>query len=149
LDRADATGWVCFALQPLGCNDVSLPLHWRTVASLESIIGVLMCGIFVSLLFATVTRLIGRQATAAQLAGGARHAGALSVKSTLQTKQQQDRQIGATASLPVLDNSVGTLLGISVSYLIVFAGALAYITSVSLLVRLTDLLAHAGVAEQD
>jgi voltage-gated potassium channel len=69
----------------LGCNDVSLPFDWRTVAPLESIIGVLMCGISVSLLFATVTRLIGREATAAKLAGGTRHARALSVKTTLQT----------------------------------------------------------------
>ena len=40
------------------------------------------------------------------------------------------------------DDDVGTLLGISVSLLIALAGALAYITSVSLLVRLTSLLAH-------
>lgn len=44
----------------LGCNDVSLPLEWRTLGPLESIIGVLMCGISVSLLFAILTRLINR-----------------------------------------------------------------------------------------
>jgi voltage-gated potassium channel len=44
----------------LGCSDVSLPLSWRTLGPLESIIGVLMCGMSVSLLFAIVTRLIGR-----------------------------------------------------------------------------------------
>ena len=71
----------------LGCNDVSLPSGWRTVAPLESIIGVLMCGISVSLLYAAVTRLISGEATAAQLAGGPRRAGALSVKSTLQTRR--------------------------------------------------------------
>jgi voltage-gated potassium channel len=45
----------------LGCNDVSLPSQWRTLGPLESIIGVLMCGISVSLLFAIVTRLISRE----------------------------------------------------------------------------------------
>jgi voltage-gated potassium channel len=44
----------------LGCNDVSLPSNWRTLGPLESIIGVLMCGISVSLLFAIVTRLTSR-----------------------------------------------------------------------------------------
>jgi voltage-gated potassium channel len=44
----------------LGCNDVSLPLNWRTLGPLESVIGVLMCGISVSLLFTIVTRLINR-----------------------------------------------------------------------------------------
>jgi voltage-gated potassium channel len=42
----------------IGCSDVSLPLSWRTFGPLESIIGVLMCGISVSLLFAIITRLI-------------------------------------------------------------------------------------------
>jgi voltage-gated potassium channel len=46
----------------LGCNDVSLQLNWRTLGPLESIIGVLMCGISVSLLFAIVTRLTSRNA---------------------------------------------------------------------------------------
>jgi voltage-gated potassium channel len=46
----------------LGCNDVSLPSNWRTLGPLESIIGVLMCGISVSLLFAIVTRLTSRSA---------------------------------------------------------------------------------------
>src|ERR1700722_19022364 len=41
----------------LGCNDVSLPSTWRTLGPFESIIGVLMCGISVSLLFAIVPRL--------------------------------------------------------------------------------------------
>jgi len=44
----------------LGCNDVSLPSNWRTLGPLESIIGVLMSGISVSLLFAIVTRLTSR-----------------------------------------------------------------------------------------
>jgi voltage-gated potassium channel len=45
----------------LGCNDVSLPSEWRTLGPLESVIGVLMCGISMSLLFAIVTRLINRE----------------------------------------------------------------------------------------
>jgi voltage-gated potassium channel len=45
----------------LGCNDVTLPLGWRTLGPLESVIGVLMCGISASLLFAIVTRLINRE----------------------------------------------------------------------------------------
>jgi voltage-gated potassium channel len=45
----------------LGCNDVSLPTSWRTLGPLESVIGVLMCGISVSVLFAIVARLINRE----------------------------------------------------------------------------------------
>ena len=42
----------------LGCNDVSLASNWRALAPLESVMGVLMCGLSVSLLFAIVSRLI-------------------------------------------------------------------------------------------
>ena len=45
----------------LGCSDVSLPSSWRALAPLEGVIGMLMCGISVSLLFAIVTRLINRE----------------------------------------------------------------------------------------
>jgi hypothetical protein len=45
----------------LGCSDVSLPASWRTLGPLESVIGVLMCGVSVSLLFAILTRLINRE----------------------------------------------------------------------------------------
>ena len=45
----------------LGCSDVSLPKGWRTLGPLEGVIGVLMCGISVSVLFAIVTRLINRE----------------------------------------------------------------------------------------
>ena len=45
----------------LGCNDVSPPVEVAHVGPLESIIGVLMCGISESLLFAIVTRLINRE----------------------------------------------------------------------------------------
>jgi voltage-gated potassium channel len=46
----------------VGYGDVVLPANWRMLAPLESIIGVLMCGISVSVLFATVTRLVSRPA---------------------------------------------------------------------------------------
>ena len=38
----------------VGCTDVSLPPNWRALGPLESITGALMCGISVSLLFATI-----------------------------------------------------------------------------------------------
>ena len=40
----------------VGYGDVVLPSNWRMLGPLESIIGVLMCGISVSVLFATITR---------------------------------------------------------------------------------------------
>jgi hypothetical protein len=46
----------------IGCSDVILPLDWRLFGPLESMMGVLMCGLSVSLLFAVVTRLISRNA---------------------------------------------------------------------------------------
>jgi len=55
-----ATYFSASSYSTLGC-DVSLPLSWRTLGPLESVIGVLMCGISVSLLFAIVTRLINRE----------------------------------------------------------------------------------------
>ena len=45
----------------IGCSEVSLPMSWRTLGPLESVIGMLMCGISVSLLFAIVTRLTNRE----------------------------------------------------------------------------------------
>jgi voltage-gated potassium channel len=45
----------------VGYGDVVLPSNWRMLGPLESIIGVLMCGISVSVLFATVTRLVSRE----------------------------------------------------------------------------------------
>jgi voltage-gated potassium channel len=44
----------------VGYGDVTLPLKWRMLGPLESITGVLMSGISVSLLFAIATRLVGR-----------------------------------------------------------------------------------------
>jgi voltage-gated potassium channel len=46
----------------VGYGDVVLPSNWRMLGPLESITGVLMCGISVSVLFATVTRLVSREA---------------------------------------------------------------------------------------
>lgn len=46
----------------VGYGDVVPPANWRMLGPLESIIGVLMCGISVSVLFATVTRLVSRPA---------------------------------------------------------------------------------------
>ena len=46
----------------VGYGDIVLPSNWRMLGPLESIIGVLMCGISISLLFATVTRLVSRDA---------------------------------------------------------------------------------------
>jgi hypothetical protein len=45
----------------VGYGDVVLPSNWRMLGPLESIIGVLMCGISVSVLFVTITRLVDRE----------------------------------------------------------------------------------------
>ena len=45
----------------VGYGDVTLPVKWRMLGPIESITGVLMCGISVSLLFAIATRLVGRE----------------------------------------------------------------------------------------
>jgi hypothetical protein len=44
----------------VGYGDVVLPSIWRLIGPLESVTGVLMCGISVSVLFALVTRLLDR-----------------------------------------------------------------------------------------
>jgi voltage-gated potassium channel len=66
--------WICFSswdcafyfsassYTTVGYGDVSLPLKWRMLGPLESMAGVLMCGISASLLFAMATRLIAREA---------------------------------------------------------------------------------------
>jgi hypothetical protein len=65
--------WLCFSswesalyfsassYATVGYGDVVLPSKWRMLGPLESMIGVLMCGLSVSLLFAIATRLIGRE----------------------------------------------------------------------------------------
>jgi voltage-gated potassium channel len=44
----------------VGYGDVVLPSTWRLLGPLESVTGVLMCGISISVLFALVTRLLNR-----------------------------------------------------------------------------------------
>lgn len=44
----------------VGYGDVTLPTRWRLLGPLESMAGVLMCGVSVCLLFATITRLMDR-----------------------------------------------------------------------------------------
>ena len=52
----------------MGYGDVVLPPVWRLLGPVEAIMGVLMCGISVSALFAIAARLIGNEP---QLAGEA------------------------------------------------------------------------------
>jgi voltage-gated potassium channel len=68
--------WLCFpawesafyfsaaSYATVGYGDVVLPQVWRTLGPVESIIGVLMCGLSASFLFAIVSRLIDREAQA-------------------------------------------------------------------------------------
>ena len=51
----------------VGYGDVVLPRIWRLLGPVESVTGVLMCGISVSCLFAVATRLIEREAGAPPL----------------------------------------------------------------------------------
>jgi len=44
----------------VGYGDVTLPANWRLLGPLESMAGVLMCGVSVCILFATITRLLDR-----------------------------------------------------------------------------------------
>src|SRR5713226_2470229 len=65
--------WLCFPLwesafyfsassyATVGYGDVVLPQMWRTLGPVESIIGVLMCGLSASFLFAIVSRLVDRE----------------------------------------------------------------------------------------
>jgi voltage-gated potassium channel len=45
----------------VGYGDIVLPPVWRLLGPVEAIMGVLMCGISVSALFAIATRLIGNE----------------------------------------------------------------------------------------
>jgi len=40
---------------------IALPSKWRMLGPIESILGILMCGLSVSLLFAIATRLVGNE----------------------------------------------------------------------------------------
>jgi hypothetical protein len=65
--------WLCFrswesalyfsasSYATVGYGDLVLPPNWRMLGPLESIIGVLMCGLSVSFLFAVAMRLIGTE----------------------------------------------------------------------------------------
>jgi voltage-gated potassium channel len=48
----------------VGYGDVVLPKIWRTLGPVESIIGVLMCGLSASFLYTIVSRLVDREAHA-------------------------------------------------------------------------------------
>ena len=65
--------WLCFrswnsafyfsatSYSTVGYGDVLLPFKWRLLGPLESMMGVLMCGISVGLLFALITHLIQKE----------------------------------------------------------------------------------------
>jgi voltage-gated potassium channel len=64
--------WMCFpswgtafyfsiaSYSTLGDDNRALPAMWRTLAPVEAVTGMLMCGLSVGLLFAVVTRLVDR-----------------------------------------------------------------------------------------
>jgi hypothetical protein len=66
--------WTCFAsweyafyfsassYSTVGSGDILLPRMWRVLGAVESVTGVLMCGLSASLLFAIVTRLLESEA---------------------------------------------------------------------------------------
>src|ERR1700730_7328610 len=68
--------WLCFPVwesafyfsaasyATVGYCDVVLPQMWRTLGPVESIIGVLMCGLSAGFLFSIVSRLVGGEAQA-------------------------------------------------------------------------------------
>jgi voltage-gated potassium channel len=51
----------------VGAGDLTLPRSWRNLGALESITGVLMCGLSASFLFALVMRLVQREARSAAI----------------------------------------------------------------------------------
>ena len=65
--------WLCFpswesafyfstsSYATVGYGDVVLPQMWRNLGPVESVIGVLMCGLSASFLFAIVSRLVDRE----------------------------------------------------------------------------------------
>src|ERR1700736_3594590 len=68
--------WLCFPLwesafyfstssyATVGYGDIVLPQMWRTLGPVESVTGVLTCGLSASFLFAIVSRLIDRESRA-------------------------------------------------------------------------------------
>jgi voltage-gated potassium channel len=65
--------WLCFpswesalyfsasSYATVGYGDIVLPFKWRMLGPLESILGVLMCGLSVSLMFAIAMRLVAHE----------------------------------------------------------------------------------------
>ncbi len=65
--------WLCFPIwesasyfsaasySTVGYGDVVLPQMWRTLGPVESLVGVLMCGLSASFLFAIVSHLVERE----------------------------------------------------------------------------------------
>ena len=45
----------------VGYGDVVLPPQWRTLAPMESLVGVLMCGLSVSIMFALIQRFVSQE----------------------------------------------------------------------------------------
>ncbi|HWC19457.1 MAG TPA: potassium channel family protein [Terriglobales bacterium] len=64
----------------VGYGDVFLPRIWRTLGPVESVVGVIMCGISVSALFAIAIRLIESEAGSFAIAGPRRAAATLMKK---------------------------------------------------------------------
>jgi voltage-gated potassium channel len=72
--------WLCFpswesafyfsasSYATVGYGDVILPRIWRTLGPVESITGVLMCGLSASFLFAIVSKLVDRETRASDTA---------------------------------------------------------------------------------
>jgi voltage-gated potassium channel len=75
--------WICFpswesafyfstaSYSTVGYGDLLLPRMWRSLGPVESVTGVLMCGLSASFLFAIVTRLIARELHSRELAAPA------------------------------------------------------------------------------
>ncbi len=59
----------------VGCTDVILPSNWRLLGPLESMTGVLMCGISIAVLFAIVTRSIAIQEHHGNIKNSVAHSG--------------------------------------------------------------------------
>src|SRR5258706_15478819 len=72
--------WLCFtswesafyfsaaSYATVGYGDVVLPWTWRTLGPVESIIGVLLCGLSACFLYAVVSRLVDREVRASDTA---------------------------------------------------------------------------------
>ena len=98
--------WLCFpfwessfyfsaaSYATVGYGDVVLPWVWRTLGPMESIIGVLMCGLSASFLFAIVSRLVDREARfPGRLAHPLTDFESMSTNSNLSGSKREDRQM--------------------------------------------------------